>query len=127
MVIAETQCSELLDVTAVLLELAQAINDAAERLIRLVGDLVGPASPDPESTSGCECKRDSAQPSRDTSGCECKRDSAQPSRDTSGCECKCESAQPSRDTSGCECKCESAQPSRERRKYGHSGTTQRDP
>src|SRR5262245_50685092 len=28
--------------------------------------------------SGCECKRDSAQPLTKMSGCECKRDSAQP-------------------------------------------------
>src|SRR5262244_1623388 len=55
-----------------------------------------------------ECKRDSAQPSRNERS-ECKRDSAQPSGNERS-ECKRDSAQPSRNERS-ECKRDSAQPS----------------
>jgi hypothetical protein len=68
MTIVETESLELYDVTKTLVEISRGINNAAARLLRMVGDLIGPASPDPEESgdedmSGCECKRDSAQPS----------------------------------------------------------------
>jgi hypothetical protein len=67
MTIAETQCLEIYDVTKTLADLSSGITSAAARLLRLVGDLIGPASPDPEEefggVSGSERKRGSAQPS----------------------------------------------------------------
>lgn len=68
--ITAKQGLELCDVSKHLVDLVDGIFDAVDRLLRMVGDLVGPASPDPESfdhtppdVSGCERKRDSAQPS----------------------------------------------------------------
>jgi hypothetical protein len=44
----EGQIDELVEVPKGLLEIADAIDRAVERLLRLIGDLIGPASPDPE-------------------------------------------------------------------------------
>jgi hypothetical protein len=44
----EVQIEELVEVPKGLLEIAAAINRAVERLLRLTGDLISPASPDPE-------------------------------------------------------------------------------
>jgi hypothetical protein len=65
MTIAVTQSLELYDVNRTLLDIAHGINDAARRLLRILGDLVSPDSQDPDErdVSGCERKRDSAQPS----------------------------------------------------------------
>ncbi|HEY2383632.1 MAG TPA: hypothetical protein VGK48_20850 [Terriglobia bacterium] len=43
-----TQVSELADVSKALLDLMEGLEDAVQRLLRIVGDLVGPASPDPK-------------------------------------------------------------------------------
>jgi hypothetical protein len=48
MTIAGTQCLEIHDVAKVLADISRGITDAATRLVRLVGELIGPASPDPE-------------------------------------------------------------------------------
>ena len=44
----ETQIEQLVELPKALLEIADAVNRAVERLLRLTGDLIGPASPDPE-------------------------------------------------------------------------------
>jgi hypothetical protein len=49
MAITYGQQMEVYDVTGVLLDLAQGITKAVDRLLRVLGDLVSPASPDPES------------------------------------------------------------------------------
>jgi len=48
MTITYSQWTEVHDVTGVLLDLARGINKAVDRLLRVLGDLVSPASPNPE-------------------------------------------------------------------------------
>jgi hypothetical protein len=48
MTIAETQCLEVHDVAKALVDLSRGIDDAVARLVRVLGELVSPASPDPE-------------------------------------------------------------------------------
>ena len=64
MTITETQWNEILDVSQLLFDLAGGINDAVVRLIRVLGELISTADPNQfrQDVSGCERKRDSAQP-----------------------------------------------------------------